>query len=230
MATITCPSCGAPNQEVGKFCENCGFFIASADATPPPITTNGPTTQDPSSGTTSADPTPVVNTGVGAPPVSGTAAPGTAQFAVVRDGVANPAEGFTITRIGEYLVGRTDLETGSQADIDLRQWVQPMEIQGQRQYIVHRRQCYLALTAEGDVTIRMAPGAELDTLIKPAGSGTFTPIQTFGTIRNARPDTSYELEPGDQIFMGDPEALPLYQSGSPTAAGSYLVIELLPRA
>jgi hypothetical protein len=30
--------------------------------------------------------------------------------------------------------------------------------------------------------------------------------------------------------MGDPEALPLYQSGSPTAAGSYLVIELLPRA
>jgi hypothetical protein len=230
MATITCPSCGTANQEIGKFCENCGFFIASADATPPPTTSNGPTTRDPASGTSTASPTPVINTGVGAPPVVGEAAPGTAQFAVVRDGAANPAEGFTITRIGEYLVGRTDLETGSQADIDLRQWVQPMEIHGQRQYIVHRRQCYLALTAEGDVTIRSAPGAEIDTMVKPAGSNTFTPLHTFGTVRNARPDTSYELEPGDQIFMGDPEALPLYQSGSPTAAGSYLVIELLPRA
>jgi len=213
---------------VGKFCENCGFFIASADAVPPPPL-DTPTNRDPGSGTTTSSPTPVINTGVGAPPDTGVAAAGTAQFAVVRDGAANPAEGFTITRIGEYLVGRTDLETGSQADIDLRQWVQPMEIHGQRQYIVHRRQCYLALTAEGDVTIRMAPGAEIDTLVKPAGSGTFTPLQTFGTVRNARPDTSYELEPGDQIFMGDPEALPLYQSGSPTAAGSYLVIELLPR-
>jgi hypothetical protein len=228
MATITCPSCGAAGQEVGKFCENCGFFIASADAVPPP-TTNGPTTQDPS-GISTSTPTPVINTGVAAPPDTGLAGPGTAQFAVVRDRAANPAEGFTITRIGEYLVGRTDLETGSQADIDLRQWVQPMEIQGQRQYIVHRRQCYLALTAEGDVTIRSAPGAEIDTLVKPAGSNTFTPLQTFGTVRNARPDSSYVLEPGDQIFMGDPEALPLYQSGSPTAAGSYLVIELLPRA
>ena len=228
MATITCPSCGAANQEVGKFCENCGFFIASADAVPPPPL-DTPTNRDPGSGTTTSSPTPVINTGVGAPPDTGVAAAGTAQFAVVRDGAANPAEGFTITRIGEYLVGRTDLETGSQADIDLRQWVQPMEIHGQRQYIVHRRQCYLALTAEGDVTIRMAPGAEIDTLVRPAGSGNFTPLQTFGTVRNARPDTSYELEPGDQIFMGDPEALPLYQSGSPTAAGSYLVIELLPR-
>ena len=229
MATITCPSCGTADQEVGKFCENCGFFIASADAAPPPATTNGPTTQDPNTGTSTSTPTPVINTGVGTP-VAGTAAPGTAQFAVVRNGAANPAEGFTITRIGEYLVGRTDLESGSQADIDLRQWVQPMEIQGQKQYIVHRRQCYLALTAEGDVAIRMAPGAEIDTLVKPAGSPMFTALQTFGTIRNARPDGSYELEPGDQIFMGDPEALPLYQSGSPTAAGSYLVIELLPRA
>lgn len=228
MATITCPSCGTAGQEVGKFCENCGFFIESADATPPPTTTNGPTMQDPSSGTTTADPTQVVNTGVAAPAAG--ASPGTAQFAVVRNGIANPAEGFTITRIGEYLVGRTDLETGSQADIDLRQWVAPMEIHGQRQYIVHRRQCYVALTAEGDVTIRSAPGAEIDTLIKPVGSPTFTAIQTFGTVRNARPDSSYELQPGDQIFMGDPEALPLYQGGSPTAAGSYLVIELLPRA
>ena len=30
--------------------------------------------------------------------------------------------------------------------------------------------------------------------------------------------------------MGDPDALPFYQQNAPTAAGSYLVIELLPRA
>ena len=33
--TITCPNCGATDQEVGKFCENCGFFIDSADAKAP---------------------------------------------------------------------------------------------------------------------------------------------------------------------------------------------------
>src|SRR6266496_1893233 len=74
---------------------------------------------------------------------SGAAAPGSAQFAVVRQGMASPAEGFTITRIGEYLVGRTDTESGSQADIDLREWVQPLDIHGQKQYLVHRKQCYL---------------------------------------------------------------------------------------
>jgi hypothetical protein len=29
--------------------------------------------------------------------------------------------------------------------------------------------------------------------------------------------------------MGDPDALPFYQHNAPTAAGSYLVLELLPR-
>ena len=251
--TITCPSCAAPDQEVGKFCENCGFFITSADAQPPPpvdpasaststATSDPPDTPDsaspPDPTATPATPSPTPDTtppltpvsGVIPPPQSGATAPaGSAQFAIVLAGVADPAQGFTITRPGEYLVGRTDAELGSQADIDVRQWVQPMDIHGQKQYLIHRKQCYLALTADGAITIRQCPGAELDTLVKPAGSSTFTPLQTFGTIRNARPDSSYDLEPGDQIFMGDPDALPFYQHNAPTAAGSYLVLELLPR-
>lgn len=212
--TVVCPSCGTPGQEVGKFCENCGFFIASADAQ--------------SSAPVAAAPPPVPDTGVSAPG-SAAAAPGSAQFAVVQNGVANPAEGFTITRPGEYLAGRTDSESGSQADIDLRQWVQPYDIHGTKQYLVHRKQCYLGIGADGAVTIRSCPGAELDTLVKIAGGSAFTPLQTFGTVRNPRPDDSYELEPGDQVFMGDPEIVPFFQKGDPTASGSYLVIELLPR-
>ena len=42
--TITCPNCGATDQEVGKFCENCGFFIDSADAKAPVMPTPDPVT------------------------------------------------------------------------------------------------------------------------------------------------------------------------------------------
>ncbi len=237
--TINCPNCAAPNQEIGKFCENCGYFINEADAkaslSAQAAQTADPTTTPaaiPSATTTTADPAPVITpvTGIVPPPTSGTAPAGSAQFAIVVAGMADPAKGFTITRAGEYLVGRTDTESNSQADIDVRQWVQPMEIHGQKQYLIHRKQCYLSLTPEGTVTVRSCPGAELDTLIKVRDTTTFTPIGNFSTIRTARPDTSFDLEPGDQIFMGDPDALPYYQHNAPTAAGSYLVLEMLPRA
>ncbi len=233
--TITCPNCGAPDQEIGKFCENCGYFINAIDAQAQQATDPAATpTTDPAatSGTASPDTAPTITpvSGIVPPPQSGTSAPaGSAQFAIVVSGTADPAQGFTITQPGEYMVGRTDAELGSQADIDLRQWVQPMDIHGQKQYLVHRKQCYLSLTPGNAVTIRSCPGAELDTLVKPVGSNTFTPLETFGTIRNANPDSSYDLEPGDRIFMGDPDALPFYQHNAPTASGSYLVLELLPR-
>jgi hypothetical protein len=227
--TVVCPSCGAAGQEVGKYCENCGFFIASAD-----MQSSAPMPAPAGTGTAPADPgaaafsipapaSGIISAGPSPAPM------GSAQFAVVRLGVANPAEGFTITRAGEYMMGRSDMESGSQADIDLREWVQPMDLHGQMQYLVHRKQCYLGLAADGAVTIRQCPGAELDTLVKIAGGSAFIPLQTFGTVRNPRPDGSYELEPGDQVYMGDPEAVPLFQKGDPTARGSYLVIELFPR-
>ncbi len=241
--TINCPSCSAPNQEIGKFCENCGYFINEADAkaslaaqAAQPATSGSPAATDPAAAATTstatADPAPVITpvTGIVPPPASGAAPAGSAQFAIVVAGAADPAKGFTITRAGEYLVGRSDTESNSQADIDVRQWVQPMDIHGTKQYLIHRKQCYLSLTPEGAVTVRSCPGAELDTMIKAIGTTTFTPIANFSTIRPARPDTSFDLEPGDQIFMGDPDALPYYQHNAPTAAGSYLVLELLPRA
>jgi hypothetical protein len=127
------------------------------------------------------------------------------------------------------MLGRTDMDSGSQVDVDLREWVKPLDLHGQMQYLVHRKQCYLGLADDGAVTIRPCPGAEYDTLVKVANSPNFTPLQTFGSVRNARPDGSFELEPGDQVFMGDPEAVPLFQKGDPTARENYFVIELLPR-
>jgi hypothetical protein len=235
--TITCPNCGTPDQEVGKFCENCGFFIDSADAkapaAPPAADPNATTTADPSPAATPPVTPPIITptSGIVPPQASGTAPPqGSAQFCLVLNGKVDPAEGFTITRAGEYLIGRTDVDSGSQADIDVRQWVQPMDIHGQKQYLIHRKQCYVALKDDGTVTIRSCPGAELDTLVKPKDSPTFTALQILGTVRNANPDSSFNIDPGDQVFMGDPDALPFYQAHAPTAAGSYLVLELLPRA
>jgi hypothetical protein len=159
--------------------------------------------------------------GIGGPQVVG------AQFVVVRDGRPSLDEGFTITRVGEFLVGRMDQESGTQVDVDVRQWVQPFDIQGQKQYLVHRKQCYIGLTPADEVTIRSYPGYEADTLVKAPGENTFTSLQNLGTKRPARPDGSFELQLNDQIYMGDPDAVMYYLSGDPTAQGNYLVLELI---
>ncbi len=207
---VTCPNCGAAGQEAGKYCENCGFLIpedavdnagAPSGAAPPP------STPDPS-------------IGAGATMVG-------AQFAVVRNGHAKLDDGFTLARVGEFLVGRMDQESGNQVDVDLRQWVQPIDIQGQKQYLVHRKQCYLGLSADGRVTVRPCSGAEGDTLVRPLGQTTFTSLQNLGSVRPAGPDGSFEVQTGEQIFMGDPDAVMYYMSGDPTAQDNYLVIELI---
>lgn len=221
---VICPNCGATGQEAGKFCENCGFSIpADADPTPqmpPPINLTPDDTQpDPGSGA-AVQPTTGASAGAATQVVG-------AQFAVVRDGAASLNEGFTITRVGEFLVGRMDQETGTQVDVDVRQWVQPMDIGGQKQYLVHRKQCYLGLTPEKLVTIRSFPGYEADTLVRAPGENTFTSLANLGTKRTARPDGSFELQLNDQIYMGDPDAVMYYLSGDPTANTNYLVLELI---
>ncbi len=231
---VICPNCGATGQEAGKFCENCGFSIpAGAGASPqgqqPPAADS--TQPDPggAAGGVATQAVPGVSSGVAAAGTSGVAGPNVvgAQFAVVRDGRANLDEGFTITRVGEFLVGRMDPESGTQVDIDVRQWVQPFEVQGQKQYLIHRKQCYIGLTADEIVTLRSWPGYEADTLVKAPGENTFTSLQNLGTKRPARPDGSFELQLNDQIYMGDPDAVMYYLTGDPTAHRSYLVLELI---
>ncbi|MDQ3703708.1 MAG: zinc ribbon domain-containing protein [Chloroflexota bacterium] len=231
---VICPNCGATGQEAGKFCENCGFAIpADAGASPPG---QQPSVAD------SAQPDPAsavsgvpVQAAAGASPgTSGAGNPGVggpnvvgAQFVVVRDGRPSLDEGFTITRVGEFLVGRMDPESGTQVDVDVRQWVQPFDVQGQKQYLIHRKQCYIGLTADDLVTLRSYPGYEADTLVKAPGENTFTSLQNLGTKRPARPDGSFELQLNDQIYMGDPDAVMYYLTGDPTAHRSYLVLELI---
>src|SRR5690242_4768333 len=152
---------------------------------------------------------------------------GHAHFAVVRNGQANPAEGFTLTQPGEFLVGRPNNETGTGVDIDLRQWVQPLDIAGQKQYLVHRNQCFLGLTPTGEVTIRGCAGVEGDTLVKPAEGATFLPLPQLSTMRPLRPDSTYPLHPGDRVYMGDPEAILANQSSDARAQGTFLILELL---
>lgn len=231
---VICPNCGATGQEAGKFCENCGFAIPDDAGASPQVQPldAGSTQPDVSGGAATAA---VGQAVAGAPP--GVAAAGTsgiggpqvvgAQFVVVRDGRPSLDEGFTITRVGEFLVGRMDPESGTQVDVDVRQWVQPFDAQGQKQYLIHRKQCYIGLTPEDEVTIRSYPGYEADTLVKAPGENTFTSLQNLGTKRPARPDGSFELQLNDQIYMGDPDAVMYYLSGDPTAQGNYLVLELI---
>src|SRR5262249_10574368 len=126
---IICPDCGATGQEVGKYCENCGRFLTEADAQAPMSGATG--------ATQGAAPTPppwdpaTAGQATAAGPAAG------AHFAVVRNGKADPAEGFTITHAGEFLVGRPNADMGTGVDVDLRQWVQPMIFDGQKQYLVH---------------------------------------------------------------------------------------------
>jgi hypothetical protein len=155
------------------------------------------------------------------------APPGGARFAVVRGGQPDPADGFTITHTGEYLVGRPNLEAGTGVDVDLRQWVQPFDYDGQKQYLVHRNQCFLGVAADGTITIRPCAGADTDTLVKPVGGAAFVPLVQFGSVRALRPDSAYPLQAGDQIFMGDPAAIPYFQQNNPTAQGTYLVLQVV---
>jgi hypothetical protein len=237
---VVCPDCGATGQEAGKYCENCGRLLDNVPPTPDaggaqPASLDGaaPVAPAPPDITGTSAPTPAAGAGTQAPGASApfTAAPTLkAQFAVVRGDQANPDDGFTITRPGEFLVGRLDTETGSPVDIDLRQWVKPMEVNGRQQYLIHRHQCYLGLTAEGVAIIRAIPGAELDTLVRPAGGTDYVPLQQFATVRAALPGSDsmpgYPLQPGDRLYMGDPEAL--HELNNPKAQDTYLIVELLP--
>src|SRR4051812_47052064 len=153
---VVCPDCGATGQEPGKYCENCGRLLDNAvpqpdagnvqPAPPDAASFGSPTTPDMSgqagSGPATSSPT-LAPAGVFAPPAGVASTAMKAHFAVVRNDQVDPDDGFTITRPGEFLVGRLDTETGSPADIDLRQWVKPVEADGRQQYLVHRHQCYL---------------------------------------------------------------------------------------
>ncbi|MDQ3930483.1 MAG: zinc ribbon domain-containing protein [Chloroflexota bacterium] len=227
---VACPNCGYPGQLVGKYCESCGYFIPEDfDPAAQAPTGSGTPAGSPGQGAAQAGQVDTTATGTApgaaaqpvAPPLVG------AQFAVVRDGQANLNEGFTLSKVGEFLVGRMDQETGHQVDVDLRQWVQPLEVSGQKQYLVHRKQCYIGVLDGGVVTLRSCPGAEADTLVKAPGESTFTSTQNLGGLRAKRPDGSFELQLHDQVFMGDPDAVMYYLSGDPTAQNNYVVLELI---
>src|SRR5215210_1042806 len=220
---VVCPSCGAGGQFAGKYCESCGFLIPADTVAGPAMTTP----VDPA--TLAAQPSAGNGAAMQAAPPQNVAATSTmgAQFAIVRDGQASLNEGFTLTRAGEFLVGRMDQDTGHQVDVDLRQWVQPIEVGGQKQYLVHRKQCYIGLADGGIVTIKPCAGSEADTLVRAAGETSFTSLQNLGEMRPSRPDGSFELQLGDQIYMGDPDAVMYYVSGDPTAQSNYVVVELI---
>lgn len=200
---VGCPTCGAPGQEVGKYCDNCGAMVAAgAPGTGAPV---GAATQQPA------------------------VTQGLARFGLVgEDGTADEARGFSLSGPAEVLVGRPDPAPGAEpVGIDLRSWVQPYEVEGQKMYLVHRKQCYLVVRDDGSVAIRPCAGAEGDTFVKPAAGGGFTPLSGLAALRSAGQDGAFPLSPGDRVYMGDPTALTYYQRGEPTARGSYVLFELL---
>src|SRR4051794_37491857 len=131
---VVCPSCGAGEQQAGKYCENCGYLIPPAGAAPV------------------VAPVAHAAAAAAAPPWNPSL-----RFALVLDGAPRADEGFTVNSVGEFLLGRLDQDTGNAVDVDLRRWVQPLDIDGQKQYLVHRRQCYIGLAADGAATIRACP-------------------------------------------------------------------------
>lgn len=189
-----CPSCGAPEQEPGKYCDICGAQVASSTV---PATSGG----------------------------------NTVRFGLVTvDGVVDAGAGFSLTGPSEVLVGRPDPSGSAQpVGVDLRRWAQPYEVDGQKMYLVHRKQCYVVVRDGGSAAIRAYPGAEGDTFVRPAGAGddAYAPLSALSSVRPPLSDGSFLLEPADRVYMGDPTALEYYRSGNPTARGSYVIFEYM---
>ena len=218
---VVCPDCGADQQEVGKYCENCGRLITAADvaagrqppAPPPPPPASNP--WDP----------PVAAPPPAAPPSAGPWAPTSPWCS---NGQAIPAEGFTLTQPGEFLVGRPNNETGTGVDIDLRQWVQPLDIRrpeaipGASQPVLPRPDPRPARSRSGAARASKATRWSSPSKARPS-----CPCPNWARCAPSRPDSTYPLHPGDRVYMGDPDAILANQSGDPRAAGTFLILELL---
>src|SRR5688500_8891634 len=100
----TCPTCGATDQEVGKFCEQCGGKV---EVVTPPVTPDDSAPVSSSDTPLSAGdmPAQAIDTAAATPPTTAPAAAGMMRFVRLENGVPNDGQTFDVPVGSELLVG-----------------------------------------------------------------------------------------------------------------------------
>lgn len=190
---MNCPACDAPNQHIGKFCEQCGTRVEPAGG--------GATT-----GT-------LANAAL--PDQATTPTNGEARFILVNNGVLDMTRTFTVPRGSKLLIGRTDLSSDparrTVPDVDVSAWARRVQTSDGPLYTIHRRQCYLSCDTEGVVRLLDYPDYPGDTIINPTGSNDFKTVADLAHERPTGPDGAVELHSGDRIIMGQGEGMLTFQ-------------------
>ncbi|MDQ4078763.1 MAG: hypothetical protein M3220_21290 [Chloroflexota bacterium] len=191
----TCPTCGATDQEVGKYCEQCGGLIeaTTVDAVPDTADVDTPSSATP----TAADATP--------------GAAGLARFVRVENGVLKEDQAFAVPVGAQLLVGRTDPATGVFPEVDVTAWSERVPTSDGPLYTIHRKQCYISRDQEGRVWIRDYPDYVGDTMVAPAGTSQFQTIPALHETRVPDDQGAIALEAGDRVLMGQGAGLLIFE-------------------
>lgn len=219
---IVCQSCGAPDQLVGKFCEQCGSkveLVAAADAAAPDPAV---ATDDAPASAPAADAVDAVPDGgeprPDAPPDTADVAPITVdpravtmRFIRLENGVLNRDHAFDVPVGGTLLVGRTDPANGVFPEVDVTMWAQRVVTPEGSLYTIHRRQCYISRDDAGQVWIVDCPEYVGDTMVSPVGSSQFRTIPNLADERETNEEGGIKMEVGDRILMGQGEGMLIFQ-------------------
>jgi hypothetical protein len=210
----TCPVCGALDQEVGKFCEQCGSQVpapagqASVDGAEPQADAGvgdpgpAPVTDD-AVDTGTVEPDAYVDASAGVFPVL--------RFMRLENGVLNRSQAFDVPVGSRLLLGRTDPVNGIFPEVDLTMWSQRVPTPEGALYTVHRKQCFISRDDQGTVWIVDYADYVGDTMVSAAGQSQFQTIPSLAGSRQTDAEGAVALEVGDRILMGQGEGMLIFQ-------------------
>lgn len=205
---MKCPSCGATDQEVGKFCEQCGSKVEPAAAD---VASDAAPAADaaPSNGGVAANGGKPDADGAGGTAVSDDPlAP--LRFIRLENGIFNRDQAFDVPVGSRLLVGRTDPVNGVFPEVDVTMWSARVPTPEGALYTIHRKQCTISRDHKGRVWIVDYPDYEGDTMVSPHGSSQFQTIPSLSDERDFNDEGAVALEVGDRILMGQGEGMLIF--------------------
>lgn len=201
---MTCPICGAPDQEVDKYCEHCGTKVQKADNSPAPDAV-APDAVAPSAAVAPSVPAASASSAndITGHPIM--------RFVQQENGVLKPQNSFEVPVGSRLLVGRTDPRSGIFPEVDVSAWSKRVSTPEGELYTIHRKQCYISRDQTGRLWIVDHPSYLGDTLVAPAGTSHYSPIPTLVKDRDSNEEEAVALDVGDRILMGQGRGILVFQ-------------------
>ncbi|MGB0389054.1 MAG: hypothetical protein ACPGWR_29885 [Ardenticatenaceae bacterium] len=205
---MECPICGAPDQEVDKYCEHCGGQVLAGDGEPAASAASA----TPAPAAVAAPATISVASAVSAPIATASSAPAYAprRFIRVHNGVLKPEDFFDVPVGSRMLVGRMDPTNGVFPEVDVTRWASRVKTPDGLLYTIHRQQCYISRDDDGRIWIVDYPTYVGDTLVAPVGSTQYKLIPALSEMRDSNHEGAVALEIGDRILMGQAEGILMF--------------------